>query len=293
MSTSLYIEDHRRGASDGDRWAAHATRLIIVILLACSDITLANPRIASSYRSAYLASERLVIEVKPREARFTGDFHFRFTGPPDRFNRTNPVALCGVEVWLPDPPGLSPQEIDFWKLLNISNLLFDVRPVEITPECRNLLQNLLELKFAVAGREFPATGIQITGKRDEFLGEPGSCCMLVSFAAPVALLSGNDPVVISYRQPLHESAGVRRLYYVPEFFGLPREYWTWTTNQAHYSITIKASPDCSLTGSNGSEGFALQPRESIILTPKHYRPIRAAVKPEAQAKEISANKDGH
>jgi len=75
----------RNQPSQNHSWAAHAMRLIIVILLACSDITLANPRIASSYRSAYLASERLVIEVKPTEARFTGDFHFRFTEPTRPF----------------------------------------------------------------------------------------------------------------------------------------------------------------------------------------------------------------
>jgi len=85
------------------RWAAHAMRLITVILLTCSDIALGNPRVASAYRNAYLASERLVIEVRPTEARFTGEFHFRFTEPADRYNRTNSIAVCGVEVWL--PPG--------------------------------------------------------------------------------------------------------------------------------------------------------------------------------------------
>jgi hypothetical protein len=253
---------------------------------------MANPRVASPYRNAYLASERLVIEVKPTEARITGEFHFRFTEPADPFNRTNPTALCGVEVWLPNPPGLGPQEAGFWKFLNISSPPAHVRPEEITSDGQSLLQNLLELKFTIAGREFPARGIEISPKRDAFLDEPGSCCMLVSFAAPVALLSGNDPVVISYRQPLHQAAGVRRLYYVPEFFGLPREYWTSTTNRAHYSITIKASPECSLSGSNGSETFVLQPQESITLTPRHYQPIRAAVKPKAQAEDASSSKDG-
>jgi hypothetical protein len=267
-------------------------RLISVILLTFSDIALGNPRVVSAYRNAYLASERLDIEVRPAEARFTGEFHFRFTKPADRYNRTNSIAVCGVEVWLPNPPGPGPQEGDFWRFLNVSNPPVHVRPVEITPDGQKLLQKLLELKFTIAGREFPAVGIEISPKRDEFLDEPGSCCMLVSFAAPADLLSGNEPVVISYRQPLHESEGVRRLYYVPEFFGIPSKYWTSTTNRAHYSITVKTSPECSLAGSNGSEVFVLEPQQSITLTPSHYQPIRAAVKLRAQAKEVSANKDG-
>ncbi len=116
-------------------------RLITVMLLVWSDIALANPSVGSTYRNAYLASERLVIEVNPTEARFTGDFHFRFTEPPDQFNRTNPIALCAVDVWLPNPPGLGPQEAGLWNFLKISNPPVRVTPMKITPDYRNLLQN--------------------------------------------------------------------------------------------------------------------------------------------------------
>ena len=122
--------------------------------------------------------------------------------------------------------------------MNISNPPVHVKPMEITPEGQNLLQNLLELKVSVAGREFPAMGIEINPKSQEFLDEPGSCCMTVFFPAPAVSLSGNEPVVISYRQPLHESGGVRRLFYAPGFFGLPSKYWGSITNQGCTTLSL-------------------------------------------------------
>lgn len=80
----------------------------------------------------------------------------------------------------------------------------------------------------------------------------------------------------NYHQPLFGAEAERKLFYVPEFFGMPRG--TQTTNTLHYSIAITTSPDCSLSGTNLDKAFTLQPSQSITLTPAHLQPIRAVVK---------------
>jgi len=127
--------------------------------------------------------------------------------------------------------------------------------------------------------------------------EPGFCDLSVMCWLSADAVTNHYPLTVSYQHPLVHSGGEGRFFYIPNFDNLPPTISTTDTNR--YSITIRATQDCTLTVTTGEkliipppklvksghltidQKITVQGGQSVTLAPQHLRPIRAVSKPAA------------
>jgi hypothetical protein len=263
-------------------------RIIIAITFAFCVMANANPLGLPLGAHVYISSDRLTVKVSPTDATFTATF--TFSAPDIETSGTDiQQDLLELPIWFPEQSVNDPSVAAFWKTFgtNILNV--------IKPQKKEAFEKAVGLRVFVGTNEVPvhafATLYQNGDQRPfKFFAhrewkvflespEPGFSCLVFTIDALGEFVRNHAPVFISYRQPLAISEGKERFFYLPIFENLPKGISTTDTNK--YSITILATPDCSLIGTNGEQTFTVEAGRSITLGPKHRQAIRAIVKPES------------
>jgi hypothetical protein len=257
-------------------------RIIIVITFAFCVMANANPIGLPLGAHVYISSERLTVKVSPTDAAFTATFIF--SAPDIEASGTDiQQDLLDLPIWFPEQSGDDPSIAAFWNTFG-TNMLNVIKPQK-----KEIFEKAVGLRAFVGTNEAPiqafATLYQNGNQRPfKFFAhrewkvflespEPGFSCLVFKIDALGEFVRNHAPVFISYRQPLAISEGKGRLFYLPIFENLP--YGISTTDTNKYSITISATPDCSLTVISGEQKFTVEAGKSIILGPKDRQAIRA------------------
>ena len=109
----------------------------------------------------------------------------------------------------------------------------------------------------------------------EWRQEPGFCCLTFDFYFQDDSALVQNPLTISWEQPLLQAKGEREFYYVPVFEGLPKGMPT--TDKGRYSVAITADSCCSLTVTSAGEKATIEPGRSEVFSPRHHQAIRVMV----------------
>jgi hypothetical protein len=89
-------------------------RLAVVILFVWCGVVGANPLVLP--RPAYIAYERLTVEISPSEARFQGKFVFRFTPTKVVTHKDYGSANMAIPVWFPIQSEGDSSVTNLWRL---------------------------------------------------------------------------------------------------------------------------------------------------------------------------------
>ena len=260
-------------------------RILIVITFAFWTMANANPLPLPLPAHVYISFEKLVAVISPTNATFTATF--TFSAPGIEASGTDiQQSLLELPIWFPEQSGDDPSIAAFWNTFG-TNMLNVIKPQK-----REAFEKAVGLRAIVGTNDEPihafATLYQHGDQRPfKFFAqrewkvflespEPGFSCLVFKIDALGEFVRNHTPVFISYRQPLAISEGKGRFFYLPIFENLPNGISTTDTNK--YSITILATPDCSLTVTSGEQKFTVEAGKSITLSPKHRQAIRAIVK---------------
>jgi hypothetical protein len=222
----------------------------------------------------YMASEHLTVTISPDVAELQGTFTFRYRQEVWSPGRKSFVQL-EIPIWFPEAQPRDPSVAGFWKAFRRDD------GTQITPQTRAAFEKAVGLRVALGGHEVPVEEfwtLTSTNNRQrwaphEWQQEPGFCCLAFRFYFQDDSELTKKPLTISYRQPLLQTNGVGRFFYLPEFQNLPKNASTTDTNI--YLITVVAKPGCSLAVTNGDKQSRVEAGQSIMISPRHHQSIRA------------------
>lgn len=278
-------------------------RILILIALLIGAKSYANPVIAVPQRNAYIDSEKLLATISPTNVSIEATFTFAFAQ-----NTSDPYPTdvkMEIQLWIPDYKSHDPFPEKSWKhgrspewtfLFNhpLDEPAFETS-IALTAHCKNyvLLPLCVEPKVVLPGTYLEPPEYITKEELLRWSCDPGFSCLILTFSLSPAVVVNHWPLTVSYRHPLVGSKGQGRFFYVPNFDNLPTAISTTDTNR--YSITIAATPDCSLAVTTGktivsptanlvenaqatNQEIIVQGGHSITLTPQHLHPIRALSK---------------
>jgi hypothetical protein len=223
-----------------------------------------------------MSFERLAVVVGPSAAEFSGTFKFKATGQKSYASETVAVVL---PIWFPIDSNGDSEIAQFWSVFDQPH-----HSLSSSKE-RRMLKKVLHLKVEVAGRELQPTLLSISGRNGGSTGFAksqevlGCRSLLVYFSANPEEVGSENPVTISYRQPLLERNGERYFVYIPMFDNLPAG--KTTANMDVYSLSVTAGPTCDLKVKTATFLSPLHAGEEITLAPEHLQPVRVLVRPRA------------
>jgi hypothetical protein len=252
-------------------------RLAVVILFVWCGVVGANPLVLP--RPAYIAYERLTVEISPSEARFQGKFVFRFTRTEVVTHKDYASANMAIPVWFPIQSEGDSSMTNLWRLFALEGW----NPIR-TFQQRQAFEQSVGMTVIVGSKPHHSVGSFLaTQGPDERVPqlppEPGLCRLWCSPEIPSEDIKSGLPVTLRYSQPLCPCPEGGRFYYAPIFLNLSAGVSTGNTN--FYSITLTTSMDCAVSVTSGGQKFKLAPGRGVTLSPSHLRPIRALVTREA------------
>jgi hypothetical protein len=257
----------------------------IALVVGLSASVYANPSVKVMRTHAYLSSERVAVMITQTGAQVRATFTFRFN--PDRLDYVKEAGLVGIEVpiWLPDNDPENPALTHFWDTFgsrfrqgiarNNRQCFYDTLAFSAMLRSRHL-ETEAGLKSWSSHLD-DARGSRIFARemqRPEFVTfrPEGAACFVVVMTCPGVELR-EYPLTVSYRQPLVKTPKDRRFVYLPSFQDLPQGVTTADTNR--YAIVVGAAAGCPLRVTNGDESYELVPGQEVLLSPRHFQPIRA------------------
>jgi len=254
------------------------TRIAITVVAFTAGIAEGNPlplAIPAADRM-FMASEHLTATISPEVAEMHGTFTFRYRKDVSSSGQKSFVQLQ-VPIWFPETQPRDPSVAGFWKVFRRDD------GNQITPQTRAAFENAVGLRVALGGQEVPveefwtltSTNNRVRWAPPEWQREPGFSCLVFRFYFQDDSELTKKPLTISYRQPLLQTNGVGRFFYLPVFHNLPDTLSTADTNV--YSITVVAK-GCFLTVISGDKQAGVQAGRGIMISPRHHQPIRATAK---------------
>jgi hypothetical protein len=278
-------------------------RIPILIALLVGARAYANPVIALPQRKAYIDSEKLLATISPTNVGIEATFTFAFAQ-----NTSDPYPTdvkMEIQLWVPDYKSSDPFSEKSWKGTHSPGWYFRFNhpldesdfeaSIALTAHCKNyvLLPLCVEPKVVLPGTYLEPPEYITKEQLLRWSCDPGFSCLILTFSLSPAVVANHWPLTVSYQHPLVHSKGQGRFFYVPNFDNLPTTISTADTNR--YSITIAATPDCSLAVTTGqkiviptaslvesaqatNQEIIVQGGHTITLTPQHLHPIRALSK---------------
>lgn len=211
----------------------------------------ANPLL---HANGFMSSEKLTIALSADQAEINGVFTWKSVHPIDAAIANKFLASLQIPLWIPAEVSTPPE-----------------RP-------------LLEIKGSPA-RTWRQPAWRSPRFTQGFEGlttpEPGFHEWVCEFLLRSTVVANEEPVAITYKQPLRKVKTGALFHYVPIFHAMPPEISTMDTNK--YSITFIAAPDCSFAVTNGQKFYHVAAGGTITLSPEHMVAIQAMVKPETIA----------
>jgi hypothetical protein len=240
-----------------------------------------------------MASESVRVTISPTDAVFNASFIFKSDRTP---NKNTPVVVR-LPIWFPQNSTEDLSVAEFWATFNKDDEAGDA--VSTTREKR-AFDRAIGLNISAGNRRL------VTGHPDYFIATPTNwgpenvtstpylrdppffkdvprkelqspgygILIIVVWSDSDTVLNGK-PVTMTYRQPLVRSQGEGHFFYLPIFEYLPADISTADTNR--YSITLTATPECSLTITAGSKKVTVARGQSVTLGADRHRPIQAVV----------------
>jgi hypothetical protein len=262
----------------------------------------ANPVPAASSRefNIYMASENLRVTISPTDAVFNASFIFKSDPSP---NQNGPVAIQ-LPIWFPQDSTEDLSVAEFWATFGKESengvattrekRVFDrAVGLNISAGNRRLMAGHPDSFIAMSTNWWPEN---VTAPlyppffedvpREEFQS-PGYGVLVTVIRTDSDTTLYGMPVTMTYRQPLVRSGGEGHFYYLPIFENLPEDISTADTS--HYSITLAATPECSLAITAGSKKVTVARGQSVTLGPERHTPIQAVVDSPGFSPKIPVN----
>ena len=250
-------------------------KFVALLLILTLDSAWGNPTVAPGI-DIYISFERLAVVVGPSAAEFRGTFKFKTKGHKSYATQTVAVRL---PIWFPIDSKDDSRVAGFWAVFDQSH-----HSLSSSKETQ-MLKEVLDLKVEIAGRAVQPTLLLISGRQGKSTEFPesrqvlGCRSLLFYFPARPEEIGGENPVTISYRQPLLEYKGGRYFVYIPIFDNLPAGIST--ANMDMYSLSLTACPTCDLKVKASTFITPLRAGDEITLAPQHLQPIRGLVQTRA------------
>jgi hypothetical protein len=261
-------------------------RLSILVAIAWCIAVHANPRPLEIVDwHVYLYSERVVVSLSPNDARVIAEFTFRFEPEKRRLLKKFPTSIQ-VPIWLPNDAPEDDSVAAFWHA-------FGSKPVHTLNETNHdAFADALMFRALLKGQKVEvedfvtySSGLKAHTRHMlersrlraevQHFADEGVGCVIIGLQCNSMLLRGDNPLIVSYRQPHVQTGQLRRFLYLPAFYGLPKN--ATTSDPARYSITLRADSGCLVQVTQGSKQYCLDPGESIELTPVHHEAIAATI----------------
>jgi hypothetical protein len=182
-----------------------------------------------------------------------------------------------IPIWMPEQNSEGSNVTNFWKGIPRDEV------VMFTPETRDAFEKGLGLSVFTGNQTLEIKRFTILTTRNDrqrwaprdWQQESGFWCVVPRFLVPSCSALTQQPMTMSWRQPLLQVSGKREFFYLPVFENLPATATTSDTNR--YSITITVEAGCSVEVSNGREKATVLAGQSKVFTPRHHQAIRAIV----------------
>jgi hypothetical protein len=250
----------------------------------------ANPVPATSIQAVnlYMASENLRVTISPTDAVFNASFIFKSDPSPN----TNWPITIQLPIWFPQNSTEDMSVAEFWATFDKErqNTVATTREkrvfdraigLNISAGNRRLMAGHPDSFIAASTNWWPENVTAplyppfFDGVSREELQSPGYGVLVIVISSDSDITLHGLPVAMTYRQPLVRSEGEGHFFYLPIFDNLPENISTADTNR--YSITLAATPECSLTITAGSNKVTVARGQSVTLGPERHTPIQAVV----------------
>jgi hypothetical protein len=273
-------------------------RVFIAVIFGCCMAASANPlvvRPSDFKKGVYIASEHLVITVSETNAQVQGTFTFGSGLSRKRLAQTS--ALLLLPIWFPETNMQDASVAAFWEsfkkdefnpLTDLNRACFaEALGLKVTIGQEPISVN----RFAVlTTNPFKARDTSGWGSF-RFVQEPGFCCVVIEVLHSPEFIWKHLPVTVSYRQPLLHTNGNGLFCYTPIFDPIPKGLSTRSTK--HYSITVTASPECSLTWLTRIKEVTVEPGKSWTFAPGSWEPFRVVAKRRPDKQSGAGTTDFH
>jgi hypothetical protein len=242
-------------------------RIITFVTFLMCAVARGNPVVFAVPASdrVYMSSEHLTAIISPVDAQLKGNFMFHYRADVPAPGQKSAVVL-EIPIWFPEERLKDPSVAEFWKSFPRDG------DTEVIPQKRTDFEKAIELHASLDGRplrlirlDLLLTNSVIMTVPWEWHQEPGFCCLVFSFDLNDDSALTQKPLTISYKQPLLQVNGVGNFYYLPDFKNLPKGTKTTDTNM--FSITIQATPNCTLTVINGNQKSEVEAGHAITVGP--------------------------
>ena len=241
----------------------------------------------------YMASENLRVTISPTDAVFNASFTFKSDRTP---NKNTPVVVR-LPIWFPQDSKEDLSVAEFWATFDKDNEAGDAvstaREKRVFDRAIGLNISAGKHRLVVEHPDYflatptnwgPGNVTSTPYLRNppffedvprEELQSPGyGILVIVVWSDSNTVLKGK-PVTMTYRQPLVRSEGKGHFFYLPIFEYMPKDVSTADTN--HYSITLAATPECSLAITARSKKVMVARGQSVTLGADRHTPIQAVV----------------
>jgi hypothetical protein len=222
----------------------------------------------------FMSSEDLTVRLSPDTAKISGTFRFKRRQDVEHPEAVRPAVLQ-IPIWFPERDDQNPLVAKFWRMFPKEEL-----EGKLNSTNKALFNRMLDLHVWLGDRLLEITRFDVLTNQQgqkyaptEWNQEVGWCCLVFQFDFGIDSTLVEQPLRVSYCQPLLHKGEEARFFYLPVLKNLPV-----ITDVESYHIMVIPEEGCCLEISNGDAKAVVEEGLSARLTPQHHVPIRTVVK---------------